>query len=302
MNAVTKKSALRAVAPKAAQPSKPKVLLYGKPGVGKTWGALDFPSVYYVDCEGGADLSHYTDKLAAAGGVYFGPDQGSLDFETVVGQVQALATEVHPYKTLVIDSITKLFNTCIAIEATRLGDKDAFGASKRPAVAYMRQLVTWLTKKLDMNVLLVAQEKTEWGMVNGQRAETGATFDAWDKLEYELHLALHITKEGAGRYATVRKTRLLGFPDAARFPWTYDEFANRYGRDVIEGASQPVTLADPATIAEIARLVTLLNRDDWAKKVLGVANAETWAEMSSDQAEKSLAWLNEQITKKGDAP
>jgi hypothetical protein len=66
------KSKLKAVAPKAAEPSKPKMLIFGKPGVGKTWTSLDFPNVYYVDTEGGADLAHYTDKLEKSGGVYFG--------------------------------------------------------------------------------------------------------------------------------------------------------------------------------------------------------------------------------------
>ena len=83
MNAITTRSRLKAVAPKAAEPSKPKVLIFGKPGVGKTWQALDFPSVYYIDTEGGADLAHYTDKLERSGGVYRarllqgGPDQGA---------------------------------------------------------------------------------------------------------------------------------------------------------------------------------------------------------------------------------
>ena len=103
-------SKLRAVTPKAAEPSKPKMLLYGRPGVGKTWASLDWPSVFYIDTEGGADLAHYTDKLERAGGVYLGPEQGSLSFETVMEQVQALATEQHLYRTLVIDSISKLFN------------------------------------------------------------------------------------------------------------------------------------------------------------------------------------------------
>ncbi len=35
---------LKGTDPKSAKPSKPKILIYGKPGVGKTWAALDFPS------------------------------------------------------------------------------------------------------------------------------------------------------------------------------------------------------------------------------------------------------------------
>jgi hypothetical protein len=46
-------SRLKAIVPKAAVPSKPQMLVYGKPGVGKTWVALDFPGVFYIDTERG---------------------------------------------------------------------------------------------------------------------------------------------------------------------------------------------------------------------------------------------------------
>ncbi len=128
-----KPSKLGAVDPKAAEPSRPKITVFGKPKVGKTWGALDFPSVYYIDTEAGADLAHYTDKLKKSGGMYFGREQGSQDFATVIEQVKALATEKHPYKTLVIDSLSKIYNMEINKEAERLGDKDGFGASKKPS-------------------------------------------------------------------------------------------------------------------------------------------------------------------------
>ena len=126
------KSRLKAVDPVSAEPSKPKILIYGKPGVGKTWTSLDFPKPYYIDTESGADLAHYTKKLKAAGGAYFGVDQGILDFKEVIEQVKALATETHEYKTLVIDSVSKIFNTAIAAEAERLGAADQYGASKKP--------------------------------------------------------------------------------------------------------------------------------------------------------------------------
>jgi len=97
------KPKLRAVSPNDTEPSKPKILIYGKPGVGKTWSAIDFPNVYYIDSEGGANLKHYIDKLRKSNGVYLGPDQGGADMETIIEQIQALATEDHTYKTLVID-------------------------------------------------------------------------------------------------------------------------------------------------------------------------------------------------------
>lgn len=283
------KSKLKAVEPKSAEPKKPKILIYGKPGVGKTWASLDFPNVYYIDTEGGASMAHYTDKLKNAGGVYFGPEQGSLDFETVIEQIQALATEEHNFKTVVIDSVSKLFNTAIAVEAERLGDKDAFGASKKPAVAYMRKLINWLSR-IDMNVILVSHEKPEWGLnAKGERVEIGQTFDAWDKLEYELDLCLNVVKAGPNRTARVRKSRLNEFPDASTFSWSYDEFAEKYGKSVIEKKSEAITLATPEQLAEIKKLLETVKlpegqEDKWLK----AAQVDGWEEMETARIAKAI--------------
>lgn len=290
-------SKLKAVDPKAAAPSRPKVLIYGKPGVGKTYGVLDFPSIFYIDTERGADMAHYTDKLTASGGRYLGPDQGALSFETVLEQVQALATEKHHFRTLAIDSVSKLFNTAIADEAERLGAKNAFGADKKPAVGAMRRLVSWLTR-LDMNVILIAHEKAEWGknQQTGEREEIGATFDCWPTLEYELHLALNITKQGASRIARVRKSRLLGFPEGSSFPWSYAEFAERYGRDVIEKVAAPVVLATPEQLAELNRLLGIVKLPDGqTEKWLKAADADTFEEVDADKIAKIIAHLNEKL-------
>jgi len=287
---------LKAKDPKEAAPSKPKILIFGKPGVGKTWQALDFPKCYYIDTEGGADLAHYTDKLKKAGGVYMGPESGSLDFGTVIEQFQALATEKHEYKTVIVDSISKLFHVAVTNEAERLGEKNAFGADKKPAIAYMRRLVAWVNR-LDMNVLFIAHSKSEWGIDSkGERSEIGQTFDCWDKLEYELHLALEIIKQGPQRSARVRKSRLTGFPDGELFNWSYQEFANRYGKDIIEGEVVSIKLATPEQVAEIERLLALVKIesvtvDKWKAK----AGAETFAEFNADQAAAVIASLNKQI-------
>lgn len=301
---MTVKSKLKAVDPKAAEPSKPKILIFGKPGVGKTWTSLDFPNVYYVDTEGGADLAHYTDKLKKAGGVYMGPEQGSLSFEEIIGQVQALATEQHHYKTLVIDSISKIFALEITKEGERLGDKNAFGADKKPAIAMMRRLASWLVR-LDMNVILIAHEKAMWGTdAKGERAEIGTTFDAWDKLEYDLHLVLNIIKNGPQRLARVKKTRLQGFPDAETFPWSYADFATRYGKDVIEKETKALDLATPEQVAELKRLLEVVNIPDaTVGKWLTAANAESFEEMDSDKIAKCIDMVRSKVnpTQQGEA-
>jgi hypothetical protein len=291
-------SKLKAKDPKAAEPSKPKILIYGKPGVGKTWQALDFPACYYIDTEGGADLAHYTDKLKAAGGMYMGPEDGSLDFGVVIEQLQALATEKHSFRTVIVDSITKLFNTAVAIEAERLGAKNAFGADKKPAITFMRRLVTW-ADRLDMNVIFIAHSKVEWGTdpKSGERVEIGQTFDCWDKLEYELHLCLEILKNGPSRRARVRKSRLTGFPDAETFSWSYDEFAARYGKDIIEGTVKQIQLATPEQVAEINKLrgaVKLADGEFEAK--LEKAGAATVEELTAQHAESAIKFLRSKVS------
>lgn len=288
-------SKLKAVAPKAAEPSRPKILLFGRPNAGKTWAAVDFPGCYYIDTEGGAKEKRYIQKLEAAGGMYFGPEQGSTSFDEVMGQIRALATEEHQFKTVVIDSISKLFALEIAREAERLaneGKKNEFGADKKPAVGYMRQLVAWLTR-IDMNAILIAHHRAEWGKdKNGDRVEIGDTFDCWDKLEYELDLALYIVREGPKHFARVRKSRLGEFPNGQMFPWSYDDFANLYGRSVIEGAVKTLVLASAAQVAEIHRLLGIVKvPEDWQEKVFKKANVEAWAEMDSDKIDACIASL-----------
>lgn len=286
---------LKAKDPKQAEPSKPKILLFGKPGVGKTWWALDFPRVYYIDTEGGADLAHYTDKLKKSGGVYMGPDDGTQDFKVVVDEFKALATEPHDYNTVVVDSITKLYNVAIAMEAEKLGEKNAFGADKKPAIAGMRRLLNWVSK-LDMNVIFIAHEKDEWGQTNGERTQIGQTFDGWDKLEYELHLALRAFKAGESRSAKVRKSRMLGFPDGETFPLTYQEFATRYGKDIIEKKATAITLASLEQVKEVLKLLEVVKIDDdeivkWFNK----AGAEKWEDFTAEQIDKCITHLKGKV-------
>lgn len=294
------RSKLLAVPPDTVEPKKPKILVFGPPGVGKTWASLDFPSVYYIDTEGGADLSHYREKLRAAGGVYFGPDQGSLDMDTVISQIEALATEKHPYKTIVIDSITKLWNTTISDEVERLGDKDVFGASKKQPTRKIMRLVRWLNRA-DMNAVLISHQKDLWGKDDkGNREAVGFTFDAQEKLEYELHLVLRISKIGAGdkakRFAHIGKSRLTGFPEGERFDWSYADFAERYGRDVIEAEVHAIDIATAEQLGEMQRLLEVVKLpEDTIEKWFKKAGVETFEEMDAETVGKIIVFLQEKM-------
>lgn len=298
---------LKAKPPEEVKPGHIKGNLFGASGSGKTWFALSFPVPYYIDTEGGADLSHYMERLKKSGGAYLGPQDGACDFDTILNQIQALATEKHPYKTLVIDSVTKVFQACVAKEAERLGDKDAFGASKKPAIAYMRRLVAWVAR-LDMNVWFISHETTEWGTVGGSRQEIGKTADAWDKLVYELDLTLQVQKHNKGfRTATVAKSRLLGFPDGERFDLQkdgvdvgYQEFAARYGKDFIEQDTKPIVLANSEQLQAIRSYLDVLKlTDEEIAKILTRANADVWEELTEKQASKAIEWFKKkaEVTK-----
>lgn len=290
-----KPSKLKGRSPTETQPGKTKGMIFGQSGVGKTWFTLSFPAPYYFDTEGGADLRHYQGRLKAAGGAYLGPADGTLDFNFLIDQMQVLATESHPYKTLIVDSITKLFQNTVAIEQERLGDKDAFGASKKPATRQMRRLLNWCGK-LDMNIWFVAHEVAEWGLINGQRQEIGRGPDAWDKLIYELHLTLHAQKRGNSRVAVVRKSRLLGFPDLDSFDLDYAQFAERYGKDYIEANTTSIVLASADQVREIIRLLEVIKVSEAdVEKVLTKAGAEQWSELSDAQATATIVWLKKKL-------
>jgi GTPase SAR1 family protein len=292
-------SKLKARRPEEVKQGKAKGLIFGASGVGKTWFSLSFPSPYYIDSEGGADGAHYQKRLKDAGGAYMGPEDGSLDLQAIISEMQTLATEKHSFKTLVIDSITKVYQTCIANEAERLGEKDVFAASKKPAIAQMRRLVNWCSK-LDMNIWFIAHEISEWGKntTTGQREETDKMADVWDKLIYELDLGLRIIRRG-NQYpaiAVVKKTRLLGFPDGDTFPLEYEEFSKRYGRDHIESDVSQIVIATKDQVDEITRMTTLLKTTpEECEKVLTKAGASSWEELTTDQAAKTIDWLNQKI-------
>lgn len=295
-------SKLKAKKPTESVKTKSKLLIFGASGVGKTWFSLMFPNPYYIDTEGGASLEQYQKRLESSCGVYMGVKEGSLDFDTVIGQMQALATEKHDYKTLIIDSVTKLYQTEIANESERIlgsGKEDAFGASKKPAIRKMRSLVNW-AMKLDMNIVFIAHEVTEWGILNGQRSEIGKIADVWDKLIYELDLTLQIIKAGSSRFAVVRKSRLQGFTDSEKFQLKsgaeFDEFAERYGKDFIMSEVKQLTLATPEQVSEIERLIKVLNIPQTeVDKILTRASADSFAEVTNDNAVATLKWLNSKI-------
>ncbi len=292
---------LKARKPETVVPSKPKFLISGESGVGKTFFALDFPRPYLIDTESGATREQYQAKLKKAGGVYFGKDEGAQDFNTVIEEIKTLATTSHDFKTLIIDSFSYLY-LLEAAEAELKAGSD-FGRDKKEANKPTRQMIRWLDK-LDMNVILICHSKIKWERKGKDIISSGTTFDGYEKLEYILDLWIEIPR--GGKTFLVKKSRIESLPQDASMPLTYEKFIEVYGQKVVEGNVKQITLANYAQLAQLEELIKTLNiGEEQQEKVLKTFDAETWEELSEEQIQKCIEGLQKKIksltetTKKG---
>lgn len=277
--------ALKAKAPEEVRPSKPKFMIYGESGVGKTFFALDFPKPYLIDTEGGAVREQYQAKLKKVGGAYFGKEEGSQDFKAVINEVRELCTTPHEYKTLIIDSFTYLY-MLEAAEAEARGGSE-FGRDKKAANVPTRQLISQL-EKCDLNVILICHSKQSWERRGKDIINTGTTFDGYEKLEYILDLAIEIVK--GGKTFFVKKSRITGLPQGESFPLSYDKFADIYGRSVVESPAIPIELATAEQVTRLGSLIEGLKIDqDQQDKWLTKAGVESWVEMSGEQIQSLIS-------------
>ena len=285
---------LKAVEPKIIKPPKPKILLYGKPKTGKTYSAIEFPDCYVIDAEGGASLDHYVEKMKKSNARYLGPADGANDMDVVIEEVITLATTKHDRKTLVIDSLSKLINTQISKtleHMERTGEKSAFGNEKKPAMQKFRRLIRWLDA-IDMNIVIISHEKANWS--NGE--QVGVAPDAPEKLEYELHLAFQIFEQGPSRKARVTASRYLQFPKNSIMDWSFDGFANQFGRDIIFGDVKQLTLATTEQIDRFKELIEAVKVDPKIMEKWADA-CDDIADLTSEDIQKRIDWMAAKLPK-----
>ena len=283
--------ALKAKQPEAVKPSKPKFLISGESGVGKTIFSLDFPKPYLIDTESGATRPQYQEKLKKVGGAYFGKEEGSQDFDSVLEEVKQLATTKHEYKTLIIDSFSYLY-LLVAAEAELAVGSD-FGRDKKEANKPTRQLIRWI-EKLDMTVILICHSRPKWVRRGKEIAQEGNTFDGYDKLEYILDLWIEIQK--GGKIFQIQKSRIESLPQGDSMPLDYKKFAEVYGADIIDAPVTPAELATLEQIAKVTQLVETLNIQPeqigkWFKK----CDVEAWDEMTAKQIGDLIEFLTKKI-------
>ncbi len=282
---------LKAKKPEAVKISKPKFLISGESGVGKTFFSLDFPKPYLIDVEGGATRPQYQEKLKKVEGAYLGKDEGSQDFNTIIEEVKTLATTDHGYKTLIVDSFSYIYMLEAAIAEEKVGSD--FGRDKKEAQRPTKQLIRWI-EKLDMTVILICHSKGKWARKGKEIYQDGTTFDGWDKMEYILDLWIEIMK--GGKTFMIRKSRIESLPQDSSMPLSYDKFADVYGKDIIESKSKPTDLATTDQQKEVVSLIEALNvSDDQIDKWFKKCDVDDWSEMTSTQILGLINFLKSKI-------
>lgn len=287
---------LKAVKPEVVAEGHAKMLLSGGSGVGKTFFSLEWPSPYFIDTEGGAIRPEYTKKLISSGGAYFGKEQGSQDFSSVINELATLATTKHQYKTLILDSFSALYNRAAAIAEDKVGSD--FGRDKKEANRPSRQLLRWIDS-INMNVILICHKKDKWERKRGGEVSyVGSTFDGYDKLEYILDLWVEIEKEGKNRSFVVKKSRIASLPQDDRYPLEFKRFAEIYGKEKIEGAAVPIMLATAEQVLEIKKLLDIVKIDpEEVSRWLNKADVDEWEEMKSEDIQKCINYVAKKLSK-----
>lgn len=289
--------ALRGVKPELIQ-KRLKALFYGAAGVGKTTASISFPKVYLIDTEKGAENEQYIKRISNSGGVVF----QTSDFDELLKEVRSLLTEKHEYKTLVIDPLTKIYDDLMDKSAEKHGTD--FGRHYAEANKKIKHLLGLLLR-LDMNVIITSHAKTEYQTMKNDKGKdvmtaVGQTFDCYKKLDYLFDLVIEIQKRKNDRVGIIKKSRIEALPDGETFPFSYDEIAKRYGREIIEKDSVAQQLATEEQVSEIERLVDLMKiPPEVVQKWLDKADSVSFREMPTNSIAIVIKHLNSKI--KGDA-
>lgn len=256
-----------------------KGAVFGDSGVGKTWGMLSvLPRPYVFDCEAGTE--HYGDLIDRAGGAVV----RTHDVDEVCDELRKLIRYEHPYRSVVIDPLTILYDEALAVGERLKGTE--WSAHYGYANRRMKELMTLLTR-LDMHVFVTSHEKDLWqdGKVQG------ATMDGWKRTKYAFDLVLHMRKLGQRRTVTVVKTRLEAFPDGDTFEWSAEELEARVGAGW-NAVAERGDIADQDTVRTLTGLVAQQAISDetvsaWLKK----AKVDALTDLPQGIAEKLIAHL-----------
>jgi len=181
-----------------------KMLIYGDSGVGKTTFAIQFPKAVLIDTEGGAKHAQYVEKLNSVGSKVI----NTMDVREIINYIQFLMTSEHSYQTIIIDSLSDVWDTILDECTNKYGT--VFGANTVAASKYFKRLLQCLAT-VDMNVILTCAPKNEWGK---EGEVTDVIPDCWRKIAFKVDLMMRMLmakKTDTHADFIVKKTRLSKF-------------------------------------------------------------------------------------------
>jgi len=276
--------ALRAKEPSASE-RRLKLFMFGDAGVGKTTASCMMPSPYIIDSERGTD--NYSELIKSSGGAVF----QTTDVEEVIEEIRALSVEQHDFKTLVIDPISPLYFDLVERMEELVGNE--WGKHYQEAGKHMKRLVN-LLMRLDMNVIITAHAKPEYG---DDMKKIGTTFDGWKRLPYIFDLVLQLDKPTpTKRFARVVKTRISGFPDGETFPWNFEELTKRYSEEELQRTAVAIDVATEEQVKFINSFAEVMaDGEDFIAKCMKKAGVDSLKDLSVNQADKMLSAMKKKV-------
>lgn len=261
-----------------------KVFFYGISGSGKTTTAIHFPKPYLIDCERGSENQQYAELIEAQEGRVF----RTADFEELIKEVKSLLSEKHDYKTLIIDPLTLVYNNLLDKYSLDKTIGAGFGRHYGEAAKDMKRLCD-LILRLDMNVIITSHAKNSYGE---NQILIGQTYDCYNKLDYLFDLVIETQKRGENKVGVVKKTRIKSFIENEVFPLSYENFAAKYGKGILEKETVPQELAKKEDVEEMNRLIKSLPlTEDYINKKLKEANSASLEEMPRELMSKWISYL-----------
>lgn len=274
-----------------------KLFLFGSAGVGKTIAALQFPKSYVVDAEKGSDF--YANIIAQNGSVLL----QSNNPDEIREEIKELLTTPHDYKTLILDPVTQIYQA-IQEKWTRIFEKNTpgkagevqdFGMRYWAKVKSEMKSLQRMILALDMNVIITSHQKDVYG---SNFNKIGVTYDSMRGDDYLFDLIFQIEKKGDKRIArTIKERAEIGmhkFPE--EFEWSYSNFCQFYGKEVIERAAKPVDMASNEQVEKLNGLLKVVNvPEETRQKWLTKTDCDTFEEMTSEQIQKCIDYVESQL-------
>ena len=216
---------LRGVPPKETRRGL-KLFVYSEPGVGKSYFCSQFKNAYFIDSEEGAKMSKYVENINNNKGALF----STRKFNDLAQELVALSSVEHPYETLIIDSITPIYDDLVEEERERIkkeGRRAKISEEYQIANSRFKKMV-WLLLDLPMNVVITAHAKKEY---SENMSVIGTTFDGYKKFAFMFDLVLEAILRKGKRIAIVKKSRILDLEPDQEIEFNFETFSKIYRKE-----------------------------------------------------------------------